>query len=72
MGSDTRLYRPNDSTSRRGSAGDRGAAFVEFTLVFVLFLSFLFAAFDFAFAVFTRGTLHHAVREGVRPRFAVT
>ncbi len=70
MRNDIRSCRPNDSTSRRGSTGDRGAAVVEFSLVFVLFLSFLFAAFDFAFAVFTRGTLHHAVREGVR--YAIT
>jgi len=48
----------------------RGAAYIEFGLVFVLFITFIFAAFDFAFAVFTRGTLHHAVRAGVR--FAIT
>lgn len=49
---------------------ERGAAYVEFGLVFVLFMSFIFASFDFAWAVFTRGTLHHAVREGVR--YAIT
>lgn len=70
MQNETGSYRPSGSSSRRLSNGERGAAYVEFALVFVLFLSFLFSAFDFAFAVFTRGTLHHAVREGVR--YAIT
>ena len=43
---------------------------VEFALVFILFVGLLLAMFDFAFLVWTRGTLHHAVREGVR--FAIT
>ena len=44
----------------------RGNTLVEFSLVFLLLLAFVFAAFDFTYAVFVKATLHHAVREGVR------
>jgi len=56
------------ATSRRGYR--KGSAFVEFALVFLLLLAFVFAAFDFSYAIFVKATLHHAVREGVR--FAIT
>ena len=48
------------------SAGRRGNAFIEFALVFVIFIAMILAAFDFAFAIFARATLQHAVRSGVR------
>ncbi len=47
-----------------------GNALVEFALAFIPFLVILLAIFDFSMAIFTRGTLHHAVREGVR--YAIT
>ena len=48
----------------------RGSAMVEFALTFIVFLAMIFAMFDLAYVVFVRGTLHHAVREGVR--YAIT
>lgn len=47
-----------------------GNALVEFALVFIPFLVILMAIFDFSFALYTRGALHNAVREGVR--YAIT
>ncbi len=57
-------------TNGRRTRGSRGSAMMEFAMVFTLFIGFLFAAFDFAYSIFVKATLHHAVREGVR--FAIT
>jgi hypothetical protein len=43
---------------------------VEFTLVFLLFISFVFGFFSISFWLFAKASLHHAAREGVR--FAIT
>lgn len=48
----------------------RGAGLVEFSLVFLLFVSFVFGFFSLSFWLFTKAALHHAAREGVR--FAIT
>jgi len=39
---------------------------VEFGLCFVLFITFVVAAFEFSWVLFVKATFHHAVREGVR------
>jgi len=44
----------------------RGSAFVEFSLCFMLFLSIVVAMFEFSWVLFVKSTFHHAVREGVR------
>ena len=48
----------------------RGTGLVEFCLVFLLFISFVFGFFSISFWLFSKAALHHAVREGVR--FAIT
>jgi Flp pilus assembly protein TadG len=58
------------SVGCRVASARKGNAFVEFALVFVIFMAIIFAAFDFSFAIFVKATLHHAVREGVR--FAIS
>lgn len=55
---------------RRNADRQRGAGLVEFCLVFLLFLSFVFGFFSISFWLFTKAALHHAAREGVR--FAIT
>ena len=52
------------------SSNRRSNAMVEFSLVFLLFLSWMFGTFTLCFWVFTKAILHSAVREGVR--YAVT
>ena len=52
------------------SSNCRGAAMVEFSLVFLLFLSWILGTFTFCFWLFTQAILQNAVREGVR--YAVT
>lgn len=44
----------------------RGNAYVEFALVFILLLTLLVGAFEFAWVLFIRATFHHAAREAVR------
>lgn len=56
--------RPNQRSSRKGSET------LEFCLVLVPMLGFVFLLIDTGWAVFSRGALQYAVREGVR--FAVT
>ncbi len=58
------------SSIRRPGDPRGGNALVEFALVFIPFLVILLAIFDFSFALYTRGALHNAVREGVR--YAIT
>lgn len=53
-----------------GKRGRRGQAIVEFALVFLLFLSLVMGFIQISFFVWTRTTLHFAVREGIR--FAIT
>ncbi|HWB99705.1 MAG TPA: TadE/TadG family type IV pilus assembly protein [Bryobacteraceae bacterium] len=48
----------------------KGAEIFEFGLVLVPLLGFVFLIIDVGWAVFARGVLQHAVREGVR--YAVT
>ena len=58
---------------RRGNPGAgrrRGAAMVEFALVFILFLSLVIVLFEGARAIWTYTTLMHASREATR--FATT
>ena len=55
---------------RRAKNCRRGAGLVEFCLVFLLFLSFVFGFFSISFCLFAKAALHHAAREGVR--FAIT
>ncbi len=50
----------------RPRRGRRGQTVITFSMVFVLLMALLFAAFDFSYTVFVKATLHHAVREGVR------
>ncbi|MGE5571181.1 MAG: TadE/TadG family type IV pilus assembly protein [Rhodospirillales bacterium] len=58
----------NSSDARRPK--QKGAETIEMALVLVPMLGFLFLIIDIGWAVFAKGTLQHAVREGVR--FAVT
>ena len=55
---------------RRSSNRRQGAGLVEFCLVFLLFISFVFGFFSISFWLFSKAALHHAAREGVR--FAIT
>jgi Flp pilus assembly protein TadG len=55
---------------RRNADRRRGAGLVEFCLVFLLFISFVFGFFSISFWLFAKAALHHAAREGVR--FAIT
>ena len=48
----------------------RGNSFVEAAFVLVPLLALIFAVVDFGLAIFIRGTLQHATREGVR--YAIT
>lgn len=50
----------------RARGGERGNAFVEFALVFLLLLTMIVGMFEFTWVLFLRATFHHAVREGVR------
>lgn len=47
-----------------------GNTFVESALVFIPLMALILGIADFAFAHFLRGTMQHAVREGVR--YAIT
>ena len=53
---------------RRGikQNGERGAAFVEFALVFVLFLIVVMALMEFGRAMWTYATIAHATRQAGR------
>jgi TadE-like protein len=44
----------------------RGNAFIEFSLCFMLFMTLVVAMFEFSWLLFVKATFHHAVREGVR------
>ena len=44
----------------------RGAAYVEFALVFILLITLMVGAFEFTWVLFVRATFHHATREAVR------
>lgn len=48
----------------------RGSQVVEFGLVIVPFCAFIFLLMDLSWAIFVKGTMQYAVREGVR--YAVT
>ena len=62
---------PNGKLCPLRSADRRqGVGLVEFCLVFLLFLSFVFGFFSISFWLFAKASLHHAAREGVR--FAIT
>lgn len=50
----------------RNRRHERGNAMIEFALVFILFLSIFIGFGQICLALFTKATLHHAVREGVR------
>ncbi len=50
--------------------GRRGNQIMEMSLMLVPLFGLLFGIIDFAFAVFVRSTMEHAVREGAR--YAVT
>ena len=50
----------------RTKASQRGNAFIEFSLCFMLFMTIVVAMFEFSWLLFVRSTFHHAVREGVR------
>lgn len=52
--------------TRRGTAGDRGAAAVEFALVSTLLLTLLLGIVAFGFALYRRQSALHAAREGAR------
>ena len=52
--------------SGRDGRRERGNAFVEFALVFLLLLTMIVGMFEFTWVLFLRATFHHAVREGVR------
>jgi Flp pilus assembly protein TadG len=45
---------------------DKGQSLVEFALIAVLFLTFLFTTMDFAVMFFVNQTMQHAVRSGAR------
>jgi Flp pilus assembly protein TadG len=49
---------------------ERGAEILEFTLVFLPSLAFLFLLLNVAYAVYSRATLQYAVAQGVR--YAIT
>lgn len=70
MASTSAIHRSDRRPTRRGRDPRGGNALVEFALVFVPFLVLVMAIFDFSFALYTRGALHNAVREGVR--YAIT
>ncbi len=55
------------SKRRRTQAGQN---MIEFALVFLIFLSFFVAMFNFGWALFVKATLHQAVMAGVR--YAIT
>jgi hypothetical protein len=54
------------SIARGGRLRQRGAETVEFMLTFLLFLLVFFMIIDFAIALYNRGTVINASREGVR------
>lgn len=58
--------------SRRGGRAynQRGSQVVEFGLVLVPFLAFIFLLMDLSWAIFVKATMQYAAREGVR--YAVT
>ena len=56
--------------SRLQKQRQRGSEMVEFTLVMLPMLGFLFLLLDVAWAVYTRATLQYAVAQGVR--YAIT
>ncbi|HOK45909.1 MAG TPA: pilus assembly protein, partial [Bryobacteraceae bacterium] len=60
----------NHKSSDARRPTQKGAETLEMALVLVPMLGFLFLIIDIGWAVFTKGTLQHAVREGVR--FGVT
>jgi Flp pilus assembly protein TadG len=65
----TAIRNTQNSTNIATSGGKRrrrGSAYIEFSLVFILFLAILLAFFDFGFMIFARATLQHSVRAGVR------
>ncbi len=49
-----------------GKASQMGSATVEFALVFVPLIAFVFLMLNTAWVIFARATLQHAAREGVR------
>lgn len=49
---------------------ERGNAFVEFALVFLMLLMMIVGMFEFTWVLFVRATFHHAARAAVR--FAIT
>jgi Flp pilus assembly protein TadG len=50
----------------RGREGQSGAETVEFMLTFLLFMLVFFMIVDFAIALYDRGAINNAVREGSR------
>ena len=55
---------------RRRGQNERGNAFVEFALVFVMLLTMIVGMFEFTWVLFVRATFHHAARAAVR--YAIT
>jgi Flp pilus assembly protein TadG len=47
-----------------------GQNMIEFALVFLIFISFFMAMFNFGWALFVKATLHQAAMAGVR--YAIT
>jgi Flp pilus assembly protein TadG len=59
-----------DTGKKQRAARQRGAELVEFGLVLIPLLGFVFITCNLAWCLFNRATLQYAVREGVR--YAVT
>ena len=69
-GPEPRMRSPEKNRSRLRKQKQRGSEMVEFTLVMLPMLMFLFLTLNVAWAVYSRATLQYAVAQGVR--FAVT
>jgi len=57
-------------TSRACNGCEKGASIIEFGLIVIPLLGFIFLMMDVAWIIFARSTLQHAAREGVR--YAIT
>jgi hypothetical protein len=64
------IFIPKPGVRRQREQCERGAVVVESGLIIVPLLAIFFLIADISFAIFTKATLQHAVREGVR--YAVT
>ena len=62
--------RVNKRVPFEGRDRERGNAFLEFALVFLMLLMMIVGMFEFTWVLFVRATLHHAARAAVR--YAIT